>query len=299
MYETSCQTIFCSEENKTVHSYTVLVCCATFRLGSLLQSVYPQDQHLEHLQQQVSAALYRRAEKQAQRDSLQRQQQQRTVASGVVNASGETLPLGSDAVRAAQHDATASNITRNQSSDTRVRLAKKFSIFDRPISTPRPLHNFQHFASICYCDLHDVIDNATNHHDVKDSTAEATGMGVPSGPRDGPMQGVGMARQRRRTRQIAPIDTASHNVTLRGLALEFMHQTASDMSVPESEVCWFMDTGQPISPTLNLAYSSSLSSKECWTSALFNFVNIALQASLHLAFGAPLLLHCTVLSVQD
>ena len=236
-----------------------------------------------------------------QRDSLQqqqqRQQQQRTVAFGVVNDSGETLPLGGDAVRAAQHD--ASNVTRNQSSDTRVRLAKKFSIFDRPIATSRPLNSFQRFASMCYGDLHDIVDNATNQDGVKDSTAEVTGMGVPSGPRPGPMQRVGMARSRRRTHESAPIDTVSHKVTLRGLALELMHQTASAMSVPESEVCWFMDTGQPISPTLNLAYSSSLSSKECWASGMFHFVAIALEASLHLEFGAPFLLHCTVLSVQD
>ena len=109
-------------------------------------------------------------------------------------------------------------------------------------------------------------------------------------------------RQRRKSRQCSAIDTVSHNVTLRGLVLEYLHQTAMDISVPESEVCWFLDTGHPISPTLNLAYSSSLSSRECTASVLLNYVAIAFEHALHLEFGACSLLSCScgaLLSAQN
>ena len=197
------------------------------------------------------------------------------------------MRVGTEAVRAAKHDTTARSATPQKNSDNRLRVAKKFTLFDTPSTPPRPLHSFQHFASICYGDLRDVLCDIGARAQATCS-AEATGSGVPSGI---PRLGVGSSRQRRRERQSAAIDTVSNNVTLLGLALEFMHQTASEMSVPGSEVCWLMDTGLPISPRLSLAFSSSLSSKECFASAALHYAAVAFEASLQLELGAFLHLY--------
>jgi hypothetical protein len=209
---------------------------------------------------------------------------------GALELSNKMMAVGSQAVRAAAHsDASARTHTQERNMDQRIRLAKKFTMFETPIVAPRPLSSFQNFASICYSDLHEVLKQVQPTVSVSGSVTQRTtppngtdtDSGLPQfrGPR---------ARVRSQTRQNVPIDTVSNNVTLRGLVLEYLHQTAADMSVPESEVCWFVDTGHAISPTLNLAYSSSLSSRECTASVLLNYVTVAFEHALHLQFGVTL-----------
>ena len=133
----------------------------------LLVSGHAQDQKLKQLNLQIAAAHALLATKQAKHKSLLRQQQQQrhTPALGTAHASG------TEAVRAACQDVAASSGTPSTSSKTALRLAKSFSIFDMPTATPRPLHSFQHFASICYGDLHDVMSNTTHHDQAEDTTA--------------------------------------------------------------------------------------------------------------------------------
>ena len=260
----------------------------------LLVSGHAQVQKLEQLNLQIAAAHALFATKQAKHKSLlqQQQQQRHTPALGTAHASG------AEAVRAACQDVAASSGTPSTSSNTALRLAKSFSIFDMPTATPRPLHSFQHFASICYGDLHDVMSNTT-HHDQAEGTAAAPCMDKSSlqestvcpGPR--PRSCVGTSGQRRCPRHSTPIDTVSNKISVRGLTQQFMHQTAASMSVPESEVCWFIDTGLPISRTLNLAFSSSFASEECCTSVLFAFIMNAFESALQVEFGVFFLLYST------
>ena len=256
-------------------------------------SRYPQAQ-LEQLEQQIADAQTSLTQKRVQYKKLQTQQ--RTLVLGALELSKKMMRVGTEAVRAAKHDTTARSATPQKNSDNRLRVAKKFTLFDTPSTPPRPLHSFQHFASIRYNDLHDVLESVTAQTKAC-SAAKGAGVASDTGTSRQPM---GSTRQRRRTRQTVPIDTVSNNVTLRGLVLEYLHQTSSDISVPESDVCWFLDTGHPISPTLNLAYSSSLSSRECTTSVLLNYVAIAFEHSLHLELGARFpcsAFHCILSSV--
>lgn len=245
--------------------------------------------HVVHLEQRIEQAQARI--KQRQKHYRDLQHQQRSLVLGALELSNKMMDVGTQAVRAAKHiDVSARTTTQEPNEENRIRLAKKFTMFDTPIIPPRPLRSFQQFASISYTDLHAVLKES-RPAGLEDSSAPARADSAASKPGTDsglpPLRGPNSTARARMSHQgTVPIDTVSNNVTLRGLVLDHLHKTAASLSAPESDVCYFVDTGRAISPTLTLTYSSSLSSRECAASVLLNYVVVAFEHALQVEFGA-------------
>ena len=103
---------------------------------------------VEELEQKIAEKQAHLAHKRGEYMNLQ--QQQRTLVLDALEVSSKMMHVGTEAMRAAKQEAAVGQASSEEKSDTRVRLAKKFTMFETPIVPPRPLHSFQHFASICY-----------------------------------------------------------------------------------------------------------------------------------------------------
>jgi TolA-binding protein len=245
---------------------------------------------LDGLEQQIQQTQSKLTQTRKRYRDLQKHQ--RTLVLGTLQVSNEMMSVGRSAVQAAEltaeHSRKNDKLAREgqMNVENRVRLAKKFTLFDSHFVPPRPLNSFRHFASIRYSDLHEVLKCRSEQTSEGSGVACADGVSPNSNSEtpsfSDPRSGDGPRVQQQYN---VAIDTVSGNVSLRELVLDYLHQTAAQLSVPESDVCWFVDTGHAISPTSNLAYSSSLSSRECIASALLNYVATTCEHALHVQFG--------------
>lgn len=182
---------------------------------------------------------------------------------------------------------------RGCSDDTRLQSKQQRNLYTCVPHKPRSIDTFKSFASISYGDLSAVYGLpklAVDSMCPSEVPAQSQTFGSAA---CSTRSAVDMTKSIPSPSRInEPIDTSF--VTLRGLAEEHMRRSCAKLQVPQSEICWWVETNFPISGSHNLAFSSQLGSKECAASCVLALVMATFEFMLFTlsGFRCQFLFHC-------